>query len=422
MFNNAQDLITWIEAQKRLTPKVSLERFNRICELYGRPEKDLKYIHIGGTNGKGSTVAFVKNILQEAGYNVATYISPYVLKFNERISYNCEFISDEKLLEIGNYIISKYPLLEANNLDPLSFFEFVTLAAFVYFSRLEKLDFVVLEVGLGGLLDATNIVKPLVTVITNVSYDHMNVLGDSLEEIAENKLGIVKEGVPLITCDNPELRELFKATCRKKQSPLVLIKKEDLRNVRVSLSETLFDYEDFKDLKLSLLGRHQALNAVLALEVIRELRKTYLVRREDIYRGLLKTFWPGRLQLLMQEPVILVDGAHNLGGIISLAEFLRTVKGENFLRIIFAVSHDKAKEKMLPIIEAVADEIVFSRYSYHRSDDAKLLYAISNHPRKRIEENLESLLLEAKTTKGITVFCGSLYLVSDVLHKFPSFS
>lgn len=422
MFKNAQDLIAWIESQKRLTPKVSLERFKRICELYGSPEKHLKYIHIGGTNGKGSTVAFVKNILLEAGYNVATYISPYVIRFNERIAYNDEFISDEDLLEIGNYIISKYSLLEANNLDPLSFFEFVTLTAFIYFSRLEKLDFVVLEVGLGGLLDATNIVKPLVTVITNVSYDHMNVLGDSLEEIAKNKLGIVKAGVPLITSDNPELRELFQETCQKMQSPLVLVKAEDLKNVRVSLLKTVFDYKDFKDLKLSLLGRHQALNAALAFEVILELRKTYPVSRENIYRGLAKTFWPGRLQVLSRDPVILVDGAHNLGGMVSLAEFLHEVKGDNFLRVVFAVSHDKAKDRMLPIIETVADEMVFTRYSYYRSDDAHKLYAISKHPRKRVEEDLDSLILEAKAAKGITVFCGSLFFVSDVLHKFSSFS
>ena len=176
MFKKTEDLIAWIEKQKRLSPRTSLEGFRKICALFGNPEKNKQYIHIGGTNGKGSVAAFLKNILREAGYNVGAFISPYVLKFNERISLNEEFIPDSELLKIGNRILSKYPLLEEAGLEPLSFFEFVTLMAFLYFSDTEP-DFIILEVGLGGLLDCTNIITPLVSVITNVSYDHMNVLG-----------------------------------------------------------------------------------------------------------------------------------------------------------------------------------------------------------------------------------------------------
>ena len=176
MFKKTEDLIAWIEKQKRLSPRTSLEGFRKICALFGNPEKNKQYIHIGGTNGKGSVAAFLKNILREAGYNVGALISPYVLKFNERISLNEEFIPDSELLKIGNRILSKYPLLEEAGLEPLSFFEFVTLMAFLYFSDTEP-DFIILEVGLGGLLDCTNIITPLVSVITNVSYDHMNVLG-----------------------------------------------------------------------------------------------------------------------------------------------------------------------------------------------------------------------------------------------------
>lgn len=423
MFNNAEELIAWIEAQKRLTPKASLDRFRNICALFGSPEKNLKYIHVGGTNGKGSTVSYVKTILREAGYNVATYTSPYVVKFNERIAYNDEFISDEDLLEIGNYIISKYPLLEKAGLERPSFFEFVTLAAFIYFSKIENLDFVVLEVGLGGLLDSTNIIDPLVTVITNVSYDHMNVLGNTLPEIAMNKLGIVKPGIPLIASRIPEVESLYREVCEKREAPLVFVEEEQIKNIRVSLEDTVFDYKEFKDVKLSLLGRHQAQNAALAIEVIRVLQKRYPITRENIYQGLYKTKWPGRLQVLSRNPYILLDGAHNLGGITCLTEFLREVKGDRFLRVVFAVSHDKAKDKMLPILEEVANEMVFSRYSYKRSDDAYKLFELSKHPRKRVEEDLDLLLKEAKADeKMMTVFCGSLYFVSDILHKLASFS
>jgi len=422
MFKTAEELVSWIEKQRRLTPKTSLDRFKTVCALFGNPQEGRKYIHVGGTNGKGSTVSFIKNALREAGYNVGVFTSPYVLAFNERISLNGEFIPDSELLEIGNHILSKYSLLEDAGIEPLSFFEFVTLIAFLYFSKKQP-DFVILEVGLGGLLDCTNIITPLVSVITNVSYDHMNVLGDTLAEIARNKLGIVKPGVPLIAGFVTEVADLYVKTCEEKRSPLLFVREEEIRNLRVSLEETAFAYKDYGDVKLRLLGGHQAQNAALAIEALRELMKTYPITKEQVLKGLAETEWPGRLQVLSRRPLILVDGAHNPGGIAVLVRFLKEVKGGRFLRVVFAVSHDKAKEKMLPLIEEVADEMVFSRYSYKRSDDARLLYELSKHPRKRVEEDLDVLLEEAKNSPDVmTVFCGSLYFVSDVLHKFPSSS
>lgn len=291
MFKKTEDLIAWIEKQKRLSPRTSLEGFRKICALFGNPEKNKQYIHIGGTNGKGSVAAFLKNILREAGYNVGAFISPYVLKFNERISLNEEFIPDSELLKIGNRILSKYPLLEEAGLEPLSFFEFVTLMAFLYFSDTEP-DFIILEVGLGGLLDCTNIITPLVSVITNVSYDHMNVLGKTLPEIAKNKLGIVKPGVPLIAGRIPELEALYRETCERIGAPLVFAREEGIENLRLGLRGTAFDYRDFKDLRLPLLGRHQAKNAALAIEAAWELRKSHPISREHVYRGLAGTEWP----------------------------------------------------------------------------------------------------------------------------------
>ncbi len=417
MFTNIESLIQWIESQKRMNPKVSLERFQKICALYGNPEKNQKYIHIGGTNGKGSTVAFLKTILREAGYNVASYISPYVLKFNERISYNDQFISDEEILEIGNYIISKYPLLIENGLDTPSFFEFVTLMAFIYFSKLKELDFVILEVGLGGLLDATNIIVPLVSVITNVSYDHMNVLGNSIKEIAKNKLGIVKRGVPLITINDESFLEDAKKVTEALNSPLLLVEESDIQNLKVSLEETNFDFGEYKNLRTKLLGHHQATNATLAITVIDFLKKSFPISKEAIYQGLEKTFWPGRLQVLSKDPYILIDGAHNIAGITALVKFIKVVK-KDYLRVVVAISHDKNKEAMIPLLESIADEMVFSHYNYRRSEYAILLYELSNHPHKRIEDNLDTLIAEAKANKKMmTLFCGSLYLVSDILKK-----
>ncbi|MGD9886860.1 MAG: folylpolyglutamate synthase/dihydrofolate synthase family protein [Bacilli bacterium] len=421
MFNNAKDLIAWIEMQKRHSPKVSMEKMRKLSAVYGNPHEGIKYIHIGGTNGKGSTVSFVKGILRSAGFNVGSYVSPYVISFNERISYNDQFISDEDLLAIGNFLLSRYPIIEQLEIELPTFFEFVTLMAYVYFSRIKDLDFVTLEVGLGGRLDATNIVTPLVSVITNVHYDHMNVLGDTLEEIAFNKLGIVKPKIPLITIKNDQLLAQFKETTKERGSDLILVDKKDIKNIEITLDYTSFDYLELSNVKLRLLGYYQTENASLAIRVAKLLRDRYQIAITDkhILTGLWETFWPGRLQVVSKDPVILIDGAHNLDGITRLTEFLKAIKGKNYLKIVFAVSADKAKEKMIPLIDEVADEIIFTRYSYKRSDEAEHLLDYSHHPNKRVEENLDKIIAEVKQDKDkLIVFCGSLYFVADLIKIF----
>lgn len=417
MFNNITDLISWIESQKRMVPKISLDRMRRICELFGNPQAGLKYIHVGGTNGKGSTVSFIKTVLLEAGYNIGTFISPYVDVFNERIAFNNQYISDDELLELGNYIIGKYYLFDDNDISRPSFFEFITLMAFIYFSRQSQIDLVILEVGLGGLLDATNIIIPLVTVITSISYDHEKVLGTSLQEIARNKLGIVKSGVPLVTLKNEDVFDIVRTAVTEKQSPLVLIDPKDIKNIKATIDYTSFDYQDYHNLEVGLLGFHQAENAVLALRTIRVLSDIYgyRINTAALRRGLRLTKWPGRLQLISQNPVILLDGAHNPGGIVRLVEFLQSIKGGKYLRVVFAVSADKDKPEMIQTLDEVADEIIFTRFGYKRSDTAENLIQLSHHYNKRLENDWQTLLTMAFADKtSISVFCGSLYFVSEI--------
>lgn len=421
MFKNVVDLINFIESQKRMNPKVSLDRFRKICEIYGNPQNGLKYIHVGGTNGKGSTVSFIKNTLRDAGFNVASYVSPYVIEFSERISYNDKFIDDKSLLEIGNYIVENYYKFEELDMDKPSFFEFVTLMAFIYFSRLENLDYVVLEVGLGGILDATNIITPLVSVITNVNYDHMNVLGNTLSEIAYNKLGIVKEGIPLVTIYNEEIIDQIKMHTSKLNSDLIVVNKDDINDLDLDFKHTSFSYKEFKDVSLKLLGRHQAENAAIAIEVFKILKNKYNIKLdiENLYQGLEKTIWPGRLQVVHTDPTVLLDGAHNIDGIRRLTEFIKDVKADKFIKIIFAVSSNKQKEEMIEMLESVADEIIFSSFHYKRSDTAVNLIELSHHKNKRVEDDLEKLVQEAKNDKEkLIIFCGSLYFVSELIALF----
>ena len=233
MFTTFNQAVEWIENSHRFGEKLDLVRMNLACEILGHPERTFKSIHVAGTNGKGSTTNFIKNILLEAGYKVGIYTSPYVVSFNERIGINLNYISDEDVVYYANSLKQLWDQVYDEYQDSITFFEILTLMSFLYF-RDQKIDIAVVEVGLGGLLDATNVIDPLISLITNISYDHMKQLGNTLESIALNKLGIVKRNRPLVTTeDNPNLRGLFEMTCKAKNAPLVMINPDDISEVKV---------------------------------------------------------------------------------------------------------------------------------------------------------------------------------------------
>nr|HPJ24136.1 Mur ligase family protein [Bacillota bacterium] len=222
MFKDFETTKNWIENIKRFGSKLDLSRMTKVLARLGNPEKAYKTIHVAGTNGKGSTASYIKNILVEAGFKVGIYISPYIVKFNERIAIGDTYISDEAVMLYANQLLPIWDEFNDIN-DTITFFEVLTIICFLYFKD-QAVDYGVIEVGLGGTLDATNVIMPEVSVITNISYDHMNVLGNTLESIAMNKLGIVKEGVPLVTSvENKDLYPLFLETTDKMHSPLTII-------------------------------------------------------------------------------------------------------------------------------------------------------------------------------------------------------
>lgn len=415
MFTNIQEFTKWIESQKRFSPKLSLDKMRNLCDILDNPHQKLKYVHIGGTNGKGSTVAFLKNILHHAGLNVGSFISPYVLQFNERISYNDHYISDEDLLYYGNKLISYYPQIEEANIEKPTFFEFLTLLSFLYFADLPDLDIVIMEVGLGGLLDSTNVITPLVSAITNVSLDHTNILGHTKEEITLNKLGIVKEKTPIFTVLDDEIKDIFEKVAASKNAPLFFVNPKAAKSIEINLDMVRFSYLQYNDLRLRLLGAHQIQNSILAIEIAQYLTRYYQITEEDIKEGLFNTFWPGRLEILSHSPLIIIDGAHNIGGINSLVEFIKTIKNDKYLKLIFAVSSDKDKIPMIDTIEELADEIIFTKFHYKRSDSANLLYNISHHKNKRVVEEVSDIIEEViNDDNKIIIFCGSLYFISEV--------
>ncbi len=413
MFKTLNEAKDWIENIKRFGSKLDLTRMKKCVEYLGHPEKEFKSIHVAGTNGKGSTSTFLKNILIEAGFNVGIYTSPYVVKFNERIGLNNDYISDDDLVYYANQL---YPLTEKmlKEDETVTFFEVLTLMAFLYF-RDKEVDYAVVEVGLGGLLDATNVIIPEISVITNISYDHMKQLGNTLESIALNKLGIVKEGVPLVTAiEDINLFPLFAEITAEKNSRLKIINFDLVSDISVG-EKTSFKYQnDYYSLKLT--GYHQVRNSILAIEVIRLLRiiNHQSIKEEHIKRGLEKSFWPGRFEIFNGN--IVLDGAHNIGGITALIKSAKTVFSGKYIKCLFSVMSDKEHKKMIEELDNFCDELYFTEFEYARREDAQNLFMESSHYHKSFHKDYKQIFKQLINLKEqeVLIVTGSLYFISEI--------
>ncbi|QVK20164.1 bifunctional folylpolyglutamate synthase/dihydrofolate synthase [Mycoplasmatota bacterium] len=403
MFETMEECLEWLYEPREFEIKFDLSRMKKAMELFNNPT-NFKAIHIAGTNGKGSTVSFIKNALMSAGYNVGTFISPYVVVFNERITYNNQYISDKDFIKYINTI--KLGLLTTDL--KISFFEILTIIAFLYFQDME-VDYAIIETGMGGRLDSTNVIDKEVAVITNVGFDHMETLGDTIEKIAKEKLGIVRTN--LVTSVSKELRPFVTDYCKVRNVDLVFT--DEVYSVSVSDSSTSFIYKNF-DVKLSMLGEHQASNASLAIETLLYLRdkSKLIITDEQILKGLRQTFWPGRLEKIRDN--VYVDGAHNIDGINTLAKFLDNIDKPK--TIIYSCFKDKDYKSMIKELEKHADEIYFTEFDYHRAESAENLYNVSLHENKYLVPDYNDTFNYIK--KGnMTVFCGSLYFISLVRQK-----
>lgn len=413
MFYNSKDAITWIESVKKFGNKLDLTRMELACEILGHPEKQLNIIHIAGTNGKGSTVSFLKYILLEQGYNVGTFTSPYIINFNERITYNFKDISDQELLYYINKVYSLHNKVYTQFNEVITFFELITLISFLYFKD-KSPDYVIYEVGLGGTLDATNVVTPIITAITSISFDHMGVLGNTLTEIALNKLGIVKRGIPLVTAvDQLDLIELFERYTKERQSKVTFIRDKDLSKI-VYGKTTKFVYKS-KIYEIGLLGNYQVKNASIAIELINQLRQRNLVHVDEIHllNGLRKTFWPGRMETFGK---IVIDGAHNIGGAIALRESVKTLYKDKYIKVLYTSMADKEYLDIIRIIETYADEIHFTEFSYPRCEMAENLYNVSKFKNKYLKKDAIIALKELRNLQKneVLLITGSLYFISYI--------
>lgn len=404
----------------------TLKAMKYFMKEFNHPEKKLKVIHIAGTNGKGSCTETINNILINAGYKVGKFISPHLIKYNERISINNKNITDEEMKFLIKKIKPKMDIYNLSNETPITLFELETTMAILYFYE-NKCDFVVLETGLGGLYDCTNVVNPLVSIITSIGYDHMHMLGNTLEEIAEQKAGIIKENSETIFAisEEKEVNKIIEKTCLEKNNKLHLVNKNDIKNYTYNQEFQKFDYKNYKDIIINLKGEKQLLNSSICIECIEILRKkSYNISDEDLRKGLKTVIHKGRFEIINQKPLMIFDGAHNEPAI---ENFMKSVemyyKNQNKVYIISILKTKDYKMILKKLLKDKESTFIFTdgnNKEIYVSKEDLLENAREYKENKNILiDSLENAidLVKEKYTDSVVFFVGSFYIYGTVIEK-----
>lgn len=436
---NYQEAINYIENTAQFGMKLGLERTEKILELLGDPHKKVKMIHIAGTNGKGSTTAMVSRVLMEAGYKVGTYISPYIEEFEERIQINNENIPKEDLVHIITEVSKAIDEVIALGYQNPTQFEIITCAAFLYY-HIKKVDYAVIEVGLGGRLDSTNVITPILSIITSISLDHVAILGDTLDKIAFEKAGIIKEGIPTVLFpQQPEAEIVIEKVATEKKSLLIKVDSDKARfidsyEVEVNGEKKVVQKVEIKTLRenysleLALLGKHQILNATVAVYACEKLIDLGAkISKENIANGMKTVKWPGRLEIMKTDPRVVIDGAHNIDGISKLTESIDMYFKYDNLILILGILADKQVREMIETIVPKASRVIAVTPNSERAELAEDLKAeIENLgvACEAVEDYREAYekALSYCTEKDLLLISGSLYMIGDMrriirLHK-----
>lgn len=417
---NYKEAIDYIENTGKFGINLGLQRIKRLLSFLGNPEKDLKVIHVGGTNGKGSTVTFISSVLKSQGCRVGIYTSPYIERFTERIRINDDEISEEDVARLIDEIRPLVDRLVEEGLEHPTEFEIITACAFKYFKE-KQVDFVVLEVGLGGSFDATNVVDPLLSVITTISYDHMNILGDTLSKIAFEKAGIIKKGKPVVIYpQEKEAMFMLLDAAGNKGAKVYLVEDMKYEVKNDTVDGIVFDvsgWNSYKDLKIRMLGQHQVMNAMTALLAIEVLRiEGYKVDDSAIYKGFESARWPGRFEILHKSPYIVLDGGHNVQGIQVLVNAVKKYFNGRQITIVCGMLRDKNYPDMVKGLTEISDTFITVKPDSPRALTAEELKNVIEGSGKTAiaAESVEDAVkigLESTKHDDVLLFCGSLYMI-----------
>ena len=422
---NKNETNQWIAHYRTDQPHFGLERMVELLALRGNPHLKLKVIHIGGTNGKGSTIAFLKNMLEKMGLRVGVFSSPYLIHYTDQIAINGESIPEARL----ESLMADYRLLlegeHAQALQGTTEFEIITAIAYDYFAS-EQVDVAIMEVGMGGLLDSTNVCQPILTGITTIGLDHVALLGDSLEAIAEQKAGIIKQGVPMVTGNIvPEAMVVIDQIAKAKQATRIAYGEAyQVSHYESIVTGEVFDYTSAVRqgrFQTGLLGLHQIENAGMALALLdsycqatgRELPDNALVAQ-----ALEETSWPGRLEVVSREPLMILDGAHNPHAIKALLATLKERFTDYQKEILFTCIKTKALEDMLDLLETLpGTKITLTHFEDSRATDEEVLKELADSRNLNYQdwqEFLDQKLSENEEKKTVRIITGSLYFLAQV--------
>ncbi|MBP5197980.1 MAG: bifunctional folylpolyglutamate synthase/dihydrofolate synthase [Lachnospiraceae bacterium] len=355
-----EEALEYIESIKSAGIRPGLDSIRALCKEIGNPQDDLKFVHVAGTNGKGSTVCFISTVLQKAGYKTGRFVSPVIFDIRDMYSVNSKLITKKAFGEKMEVIKNACDSLVEKGLPQPTPFEVETALAFLYFKDM-GCDIVVLETGMGGLMDATNIIKnPLVCVFTSIAMDHMQFLGSTLAEIAKNKAGIIKPGASvLIEGQDEDVMNIIKEKAELNRCFFDVAEDDDITGVKSSLGKQTFNYKNRKKLAISMAGRYQIKNACVALDALDELiKKGFNISEKAVFTGLLETGVPGRFQVISKNPLIIADGAHNPDGAERLAESIEFYFTNKRIVYIMGMLKDKDYRSVIALTEKYADEII----------------------------------------------------------------
>lgn len=406
-----------------------LARIEELLRRLGSPHRDLKVIHVGGTNGKGSTSMMIAKVLQAHGWKTGMFSSPHLHSYCERYRINGDEISGERIAQLIGTLRPHLEQMVAEGFEHPTEFEVSTALGFLYFFE-DKVDFLVLEVGLGGAIDSTNVVKPLVSVITNVGMDHMDYLGNTVKEIATVKAGIIKEGVPVVTAaDDQEALQVITAVSAQKGCQLTVVGQDvTWRITESTVAGQKFDlqtrYNSYCDLMIKLAGHHQVINAATAMAALEGLAgHGYNFIEKEIRAGLMGTQWPARLEMVSSNPPVLLDGAHNLQGSLMLRKALTDIYSYRNLILVFGMLGDKEREKVVAQLAPLAKTVIVTKPNSPRAGDWQ---NIAVEVRKYVDdvyliEDIGQAVqkgLKLAAQEDLVCITGSLYMVAEAREIF----
>jgi len=422
-----KEAIEYISGTRKFGSKPGLERIKRLLELLGDPQKELKFVHVAGTNGKGSVCACLYSILMKAGYKTGFFISPAIQRFSERIRVSGAEITEEEIAGFMVLISQKIDIMKAESDDHPTEFEILTAMAMLHYKK-HECDIVVLEVGMGGIIDSTNIIDDntsLVSVITSIGFDHMEYLGETLPEIAGKKAGIIKQnGTTIAYPAAPEVMAVFETTCREKNAKLIKLSENAVDIKAWNIDGTSFDFGNFKDLEIKLLGKYQVYNAALSVLACEELRtKGFEISDEDIREGLTRARWAGRFEIVSRNPLTIIDGAHNAEGAQSLLDGLGHYFAGKKLTFVCGCMADKDVGAIFAPFAGIAKRfITLTPDNVRALPGDELMTQLKNFHddvvfKHNVGEALDYVLSSSDSEEIICAF-GSLYFIGGVRDYF----